>query len=180
MVSGMRVYAYALFLFVLAAVLLEDAAGQANYRLGPGDVVRIEVFGEEDLQKEATINEVGQVSFPLIGNVLLEGMTVTESASFITEKLEGRFLVDPKVTVSVQKYREFFVSGEVEDPGGYSFQPGLTVRSAISFAGGFKERASKKKIYVIRESDESSTPRKVKLDDRIGPGDVVFVEQSFF
>ena len=159
------------------------AAAQSNtvdYHLGPGDVVRIEVFGESDLQKEVPISEIGVVSFPLIGEVRLGGLTVSKSAELIALKLDGRFLVNPRVTITIIQYRKFFVSGEVRSPGGYPFQPGLTVRSAISFAGGLKERASKRKIYVIREKDLSKIPVSVHMKDPVGPGDIVLVEQALF
>lgn len=170
----------ATFALLTGLASLAEATLPTNYLLGSGDVVRIEVFGEDELKKEATVSEIGRVSFPLIGAVEIGGLTVSEVAELIASRLDGRFLVDPKVTVNIVRYRQFFVSGEVVNPGGYLFQPGLTVRSAISFAGGLSERASKKKIYVISESDASRTPRKVDMEDLVGPGDIVLVEESLF
>ena len=60
------------------------------------------------------------------------------------------------------------------------FQPGLTVRKAVSLAGGFKERASKEKIFVIREEDKTQTPVKVDQSALVHPGDIITVEESFF
>ena len=70
------------------------------------------------------------------------------------------------------------MNGEVVKPGHFPFQPGITVRKAISIAGGFKERASKEKIFIIRDDSKSDEPEKVILDEVIKPGDVVTVEES--
>ena len=68
----------------------------------------------------------------------------------------------------------------VEKPGGYPFAPGLTVRKAISIAGGFKERASREKINIIRDDDATQTPRRVDLNAPVRPGDILTIEESFF
>jgi polysaccharide export outer membrane protein len=68
----------------------------------------------------------------------------------------------------------------VEKSGGYPFSPGLTVRKAITLAGGFKERASREKINIIRDDDPKQTPRKVDLNTTVLPGDIVTIEESFF
>ena len=98
---------------------------------------------------------------------------------YITKGL-GRYLLNPQVTVAIDEYRNFFVNGMVERPGGYPFSPGLTVRKAITLAGGFKERASRDKINVIRDDDPKQTARRVDLNAPILPGDILTVEESFF
>jgi polysaccharide export outer membrane protein len=82
--------------------------------------------------------------------------------------------------VQINEYRNFFINGQVEKPGGYQYIPGLTVRKAVSLAGGFRERASKEKIFVIREDDPTQTPRRVDQNAAIHPGDIITVEESFF
>jgi protein involved in polysaccharide export with SLBB domain len=72
------------------------------------------------------------------------------------------------------------VNGMVEKPGGYPFSPGLTVRKAISIAGGFRERAAREKINIIRDDDPTQTARKVDLNAAVRPGDILTVEESFF
>ena len=78
------------------------------------------------------------------------------------------------------EYRPFFVSGEVKSPGSHAYQPGIKLRQAISLAGGFTERASKAKIYVVHENDPSQERVKIDLNYRVRPGDTITVEQSFF
>lgn len=153
----------------------------SSYKLGAGDTVTIRVLGEEDLKREKVrLSDAGTISFPILGEIKVKGMTVGGLEEYITKGLKGRYLLDPQVTVSIDEYRNFFVNGEVDKPGGYPFAPGLTVRKAISLAGGFKERAVRDKVTIIRDEDSTQTPKKVDLNALVMPGDIITVEQSFF
>lgn len=153
----------------------------SSYKLSAGDVISIRVFGEDDFTKEKIrLNDAGTVSFPAIGEIKVFGKTIGDLEAIITAGLKGRILVNPRVSVQIEEYRPFYMNGMVDKPGGYPFQPGLTIRKAASLAGGFKERASLSKIYIIRENDASQTPQKVDLNSIVGPGDIVTVEESFF
>lgn len=151
------------------------------YKLGVGDVISVQVIGEDDLKREKIrLSDAGTLSFPYLGEIRVRGMTVGALEDFITKGLKGRYLLNPQVTVTIHEYRNFFVNGQVDKPGGYPFVPGLTVRKAISMAGGFKERASKEKINVIREDDVKGMPQRVPLEAPVQPGDIITVEESFF
>ena len=172
----------------LFAIFVAEAGG-SQYRLGAGDMIEISVYDEPDLSLEVRIGLSGKISFPLLGDVEVAGFSPKEVEQHLLERLKGPYLVDPSVTVAIVEYRPFYVTGEVEKPGSYAFHPGLTVDKAISVAGGFTERASKSKIYVIHdgtersgagELDGASEREKVKLYDVVQPGDVITVEQSFF
>lgn len=153
----------------------------SSYRLGSGDLITIRVLGEEDLKREKVrLSDAGTLSFPVLGEIRVKGMTVGGLEELITKGLKGRYLLDPQVTVTIEEYRNFFVNGEVEKPGGYPFSPGLTVRKAISIAGGFKERAARDKMSIIRDDDPSQTPKRVDLNAPVLPGDILTVEASFF
>lgn len=157
------------------------SSAYSSYRLGAGDVVNIRVFGEDDLSKEKIrLTDAGTVPYPVLGELRVLGMTVGDLERLITDGLKGRYLVNPRVSVQIDEYRPFYVNGMVEKPGGYPYQPGLTVRKAASLAGGFKERASSSKMYVIREGDKTQTPVKVDLNTLVGPGDILTIEESFF
>ncbi len=154
---------------------------QSSYRLSAGDVVSIRVFGEDDMTLERVrLTDGGSISYPLLGELKILGMTVPEVEKLVTDKLRGRFLVNPKVAVQINEYRSFFVNGQVERPGGYPFLPGLSVRKAVALAGGLKERASKSKMYVIRENDPSRVAKKVDMDSLLSPGDILTIEESLF
>ncbi|MBL1262358.1 polysaccharide biosynthesis/export family protein [Methylomicrobium sp. RS1] len=152
----------------------------SNYELGAGDKIMITVFREPDLTLEAKLTDAGTIIFPFLGEMNVKGLTVGRLKDKITQSLSGRYLKDPRVTVSVLEYREFFVNGEVNRPGAFPYLPGLTVQKAISIAGGFTERASQSSVLLEREKDVARQGIEVELDAPIAPGDVVIVEESFF
>lgn len=157
------------------------AEGDSTYKLASGDIIRISVFGEPDLSfDEIRLNDAGTFSYPFLGDVRAGGKTAAEIERTLTERLKGNYLVDPRVSVSILKYREFFISGEVKTPGGYAFQPGLTLRRAIALAGGLTERASTSRITIIRDQDPQRRPEQATLDTQILPGDTINIDQGFF
>jgi polysaccharide biosynthesis/export protein VpsN len=171
----------ALLSLLHAAAIAQGANTLSSYKLGSGDMISIRVLGEDDLKREKLrLSDAGTVSFPILGEIRVRGMTVGALEDFITKGLKGRYLLDPKVTVSIEEYRNFFVNGLVEKPGGYQFVPGLTVRKAVSIAGGFKERAARDKINIIRDDDPTQTARRVDLNSPVMPGDILTIEESFF
>ncbi len=158
-----------------------------GYKLGAGDVINISVYDEKDLSLEVRIGLSGQISYPLLGDVAVSGLSPKQLEVKLVSGLKGPYLIDPSVTVSIVEYRPFYVIGEVKKPGGYPFHPGLTVDKAISISGGFTERASKSNIFVVHDDSKNQSKRSededkeaVKLFDVIQPGDVITVEQSFF
>lgn len=173
------------FLLAVAAFFCSPAFPQStelsSYKLGSGDMISVRVLGEDDLKREKVrLSDAGTLSFPVLGEIRVKGMTVGALEDYITKGLKGRYLLNPQVTVAIEEYRNFFVNGMVEKPGGYPFSPGLTVRKAISIAGGFKERASREKLNIIRDDDAKQTPRKVDLNTPVLPGDILTIEESFF
>jgi len=152
-----------------------------NYTLNAGDSVRIYVYGEEDLSFDTLlIGQNGRISYPFLGELAVTGKTASQLQAEITAGLTPDYLVDPRISVSVVKYRPFFVNGEVKQPGGVDFQPGLTLRKAVSLAGGFTERANKKGALVISDSDPNRKEREVDLDYNVQPGDIITVRDTFF
>ena len=167
-------------LIIVYSLIGEAAESLSDYRLGSGDRIQIQVFDEPDLSFEVMLSDAGTISYPFLGEVRVLGNTVGQLGVQITEGLRGDYLVDPKVNISVVEYRPFYVNGEVESPGGYPYQPGLTLRKAIALAGGFTERASRTKIFVLSENGLGGKQRQIRIDEILGPGDIVTVEQSFF
>lgn len=173
-------------LWVLSLFAVAQQRGEVDrllstYKLGAGDVVSIRVLGEDDLKREKIrLSDAGTISFPIIGEIRVLGKRVVELETLIADGLRGKYLLNPVVSVTIEEYRPIFVNGQVEKSGAYPFQPGLTIRKAVSLAGGFKERASKEKIFVIREDDKSQTPVKVDQSALVYPGDIITVEESFF
>jgi polysaccharide export outer membrane protein len=152
-----------------------------EYRLNTGDVVSVRVYGgEEEIRVERIrLSGSGTLVLPF-GDFQAQGKTTREIETAVTDSVKGRLLRNPRVSVNIDEYRPFFVDGQVGRPGAYPYQPGLTVRKAITIAGGMRERASLKKIFLVREGDKTSTPLNVDLNVPVGPGDTINVEESFF
>ena len=176
---------FAVLLVLMLALFARAGSGAdsslSSYRLGSGDVITIRVLGEDDLRRERVrLSDAGTISFPMLGELKAIGTTVGDLEAAITKGLKGRYLVNPSVTVTIEEYRPFFVNGQVHKPGGYAFIPGLTVGKAVALAGGFRERASMDKIFVVREGDAKQMKHKVNVASPVQPGDIVTVEESFF
>lgn len=166
-----------LLLSLLASHIL--AQEPAGYTLALGDVVSIHVFDEADLSFERVpITDAGTIVLPFVGAISARGRTTAQVQQAIIDGLKPDYLIDPKVTVSIVEYRPFFLTGEVEKPGSNAYQPGLTLRQALTIAGGMTERASTSRISVITEG--SSSPERIGMDYLIKPGDTITVEESFF
>lgn len=166
---------------VSVVVSVCSAQELADYKLGTGDTISIQVHGEEDLSFETRIGGDGTIRYPFLGDIKVTGRTVAQVRWLIADGLKGDYLDDPSVNVSVIEYRPFFILGEVKKPQHYAYQPGLTVRQAIAIAGGMTERASDEKIELKRfVNGELTVIQKVQLDMAIEPGDTITIAQSFF
>jgi polysaccharide export outer membrane protein len=151
------------------------------YRLGPGDQLRIITFGEDPLTGPFSVDDSGSVAMPLIGVVPADGLTPGELAGEIAQKLRDQHLLaDPNVTISVTKYRPIYILGEVAKPGEYPFEPGMTLLSAVSVAGGFTYRGIQNYASVVRITDEKADESKITRQTLIKPGDVITVFERHF
>ena len=106
----------------------EGNLSMSQYQLGSGDRVKISVFGQDDLSMEVRLPDVGTINYPFLGEIKLVGLTADEVEKKIYDGLLGDYLVNPSVSVAIVEYRPFFIDGEVKRPGGYPYQPGLSVR----------------------------------------------------
>lgn len=173
-----RVAFMATLLLFCSAVSAESST-LSDYRLGSGDLLSIQVFGEEDLSMEIRLSDAGTIAYPFLGELRVLNMTIGNLGKMIEQGLGDGYLLDPHVSITVVEYRQFFINGEVQEPGGYPYQPGLTLQKAVALAGGFTERASKSKLFVSHDG-ETTDPRLVQLNTLIKPGDIITIEQSFF
>jgi protein involved in polysaccharide export with SLBB domain len=152
-----------------------------EYNLGPGDKVRITVFGEETLSGEFIVANNGSVAMPLIGEVQAGGLTPTAFQATVQQRLEASGMVrSPRVSADVTAYRPFYILGEVTTPGQYPYAIGMTVTKAVATAGGFTYRANNRIVYVTREGSGREVPVSVTAATWIGPGDTIRVSERSF
>lgn len=142
----------------------------ASYHLNPQDALRIFVWGEEELQREAAVQPDGSISFPLVGQVAAAGRTVDEVQAEIAERLD-RFIPDAVVTVELLQASgsKIYVMGEVNHPGEYPLTGPLSIVQAISRAGGFTNYAATGRIRILRRGEGEGTAMTVDYD-RIASG----------
>lgn len=186
-----------LFATVLFLSILAGGLGSAEeYRLGPGDVLSISIWGLEDVSNPqmanvASISSVspvpkldaaavngfairpdGCLSFPLVGQVKAAGMTVNEFTQLLTQSLK-EYLNDPKVTVNLAKFRttRVYVLGEVIRPGMYELDKQHNLLDAVGIAGGYTQYAAKKSVFVLR-GGKAEEPLKINLLRLLKTGDM--------
>ncbi|MHB8624141.1 MAG: polysaccharide biosynthesis/export family protein [Sulfuricaulis sp.] len=125
-----------------------------TYQIQPGDILNIDVWKEQDLQREVTVRPDGGLNFPLVGDIDTAGKTTTELQKEITTKLV-KFVPDPVVTVSVKQSlgNMIYVAGKVNKPGNFVANRDTDVMQALSMAGGLTPYASENKIKILRRDE---------------------------
>lgn len=159
----------------------------ADYKIGPQDVIRIDVWKEPDISRTIPVRPDGKISLPLLNDVQAAGLTGMQLAGSLRESL-SKYLTSPQVTVTVQEInsRRVYITGEVTRAGALPLLPGMTVLQALSSAGGFTQFAKLKNIYVLRTEDGKQVKHpfnykevvKGNLADQnilLQPGDVIVV-----
>lgn len=169
----------AIFMQLLAFMPITAHAETQSYRLGAGDTIVIKVYGEEALTLETQITNSGNINYPFLGSLKLNGLTIKQVEKLVYDGLKGDYFIEPNVFVGMVEYRPFYIHGEVKQPGGYPYQPGMTVNQAIALAGGFTERASQEKIDISREGSKVDSERG-NINSVIQAGDTIIIEQRFF
>jgi len=157
----------------MSATYLVDTKGP--YTLDTGDVVRVMVYGDADLTQSYAVDDAGAVALPLVGPIQVRGTTTKVAAARIAAALSNGFMRDPNVAVEVATYRPFFIQGEVATPGQFTYVYGMTVRAAISTAGGFTDTADRSQALVYRRQGSEMAKGTVDLDFPIYPGDTVVI-----
>jgi polysaccharide biosynthesis/export protein len=162
-------------------------AADASYKIGPQDVLRIDVWKEGEISRSVPVRPDGKISLPLLNDVQAAGLTAMELANNITEGLK-KFITSPQVTVSVTEInsRRVYVTGEVTRPGAFPLLPNMTVLQAVTSGGGFTQFARTKNIYVLRNEGGKQTKYPFNYNDvvkgkrpeeniTLQPGDTIVV-----
>lgn len=180
--------ATAIFLALISVQAIPQAIAQApgDYVLGPGDVLELAVFGEPDLSRAATVRSDGRVTIPLLGELIVAGLTTHQLTQLVRDGLR-LYIKNPIVSVTLTTARPSFIyliGAGVGRPGPYQMQAGWTVLDAITTAGGLTPRAAPKKAALVRRGLPAPVP--LNLDQLLQggqstanlplePGDVILV-----
>jgi len=168
----------------------ESTIGQ-DMIIKKGDEISITVWRHNDLTQKVVVDDAGNITYPLLGELKVEGLTVAELKEYLTYLLGKDYIVDPFVTVTVEKSKEekqFYVYGEVRQPGAYKMEARLTVLKAITLAGGLTDYASHI-VYIKRKINGkekrirvniNNVIRNVEVDVPICPEDIVVVTRRVF
>jgi polysaccharide export outer membrane protein len=164
-----------------------SAGEDPAYRIGPQDVLKIDVWKEEQLSRTVPVRPDGKITLPLLNDVQAVGLAPMELARIISDQLK-KYINDPQVTVSVTEInsRRIYVNGEVTKSGAYALLPHMTVLQALSSSGGFTQFARVKNIYVLRTENGKQTKMPFNYKEAISgknaaqnielqPGDVIVV-----
>jgi polysaccharide export outer membrane protein len=162
-------------------------ATDPDYKIGPMDVLRIDVWKETDISRLVPVRPDGKISLPLLNDIQAAGLTTMQLSAVIANGLK-EYITNPQVTVSLSEInsRRVYVTGEVTHPGTLPLLPNMTVLQALSSTGGFTQFAKLKGIYVLRTENGKKMKypfsykdvvagRKQEQDVELQPGDVIVV-----
>jgi polysaccharide export outer membrane protein len=152
-----------------------------EYRVAPGDKLRVVVLSDTELSGEYEVDSVGAISPRLAGRTQVVGMTTPE----IEDTLRNRYKADgvlltPRLSVELMTRRPFYVVGEVTRPGAFAFVSGINVVQAVAIAGGYTRRASKTRMTIQRFNTTMGSEETVTEDSPVGPGDIIRVPERWF
>lgn len=159
--------------------------------LGSGDVFEVKVYDEGDLSGVYRVSSRGTINFPLVGRLILDGLTSSDAADLIQQRLAEKYIKDPNVNVFIREYHSKKVSifGEVNKPGTFNYEERMTIIQAISMAGGFTKMASKDGANITRivDGEEKRYPVPVKSIAQgeaknfyLEPGDIIYIPETIW
>ena len=183
-----------LLLFSISVVAVAYSEKE-EYKLQPTDIISITVRGQSDLATKTRVTSEGYISFPLLGKVQVQGLSLSEVEQKLKALLEKDYLVSAEVLIFIEGYhaKQVSVIGEVKTPGKYDM-PGekdMSLMQAIAMAGGFTKHADitktkimrmengAKKMIIINAKDITEKGQKDK-DVALHPEDMIVVPESFF
>jgi polysaccharide biosynthesis/export protein len=163
------------------------AADDPTYKIGAEDILKIDVWREDQLTRTVPVRPDGKITLPLLNDVRASGLTPMELAGSIRDELKN-YVNNPQVTVSVMEInsRRIYVTGEVAKSGAFGMTPHMTALQAISSTGGFTQFAKPKNIYIRRKEHgqevklpfnyrEAVKGRNPEQNIELQPGDVIVV-----
>jgi len=151
------------------------AAVPADYRIGPGDTLRVYVFQNDELSVTVPVRPDGKISTPLVEDMVAVGKTPSQLARDV-EKSLAEYVKTPKVNVvvmiAVSVFSQVKVIGQVKTPQALPYRDGMTVLDAVLAVGGLGQFAAGNRAHIVRTENGKQTEIKVKLDGLVNNGDM--------
>ena len=202
-ISALKSYTLAACLLALVSSisLAQSQEGDANYILTAGDIIAVQVFGQDDLETVQEISNKGTINLGLIGAIQIDRMTLGAAEDKIRSAyIDQQFLRDPQVIIGVREYSPKIVSvlGQVNAPGSVKFDKdsnSMSLARVISLVGGFRGIAKKDAIRVVRKDSigkeetiivdmsdigESRRSQSEDVGFMVLPDDVIYVPERIF
>jgi polysaccharide export outer membrane protein len=150
------------------------SASLGDYRIGPEDLLEVQVFGVEQLARTVRVNSFGMISLPLIGAIPLGGMTAQEAEKLIARKLAENYLQDPQVSVFIKEYtnQRVTIEGAVTKPGIYPLRGQTTLLRTLAIAGGQGSLSDMSNVMVFRADASGRRDSQVYDVERIRRGEI--------
>jgi protein involved in polysaccharide export with SLBB domain len=181
-------------LTLAASMLLPAGLARADYAVGVGDVLEINVLRPEPMIVNVTVAPDGNITFPYIGNVSVRGMGLGAMQEEIQSRLADGYLKYPVLTVYLKevKSQKYTVAGQVNKPGSYPLEDGMTVMTAISVAEGFAKYGNSSRVKLLRKKENSNGYDTIHVnvknaqngggadDPELKSGDMIVVSEGLF
>lgn len=173
-----------------AAKLTASATpGNSGYRIGPLDILDVQVFKVPDLTKSVQVAEDGTITYPLVGEITVAGKTARQLEHELTQKLGGKYLRDPHITVLVKEYnsQRVTVEGGVKNTGVYALKGTTRLTEVLAMAGDVDSSVASGDIVIFRTIDGRRSAARFDFDEirsgkvpdpEVQPGDVIVADTS--
>jgi protein involved in polysaccharide export with SLBB domain len=168
------------------ATIQQPSQGTQNLRLGdyrvaPGDRLRVVVLSDAELSGEYEVDSVGMIAPRMAGRVAVLGMSTAEIETMLADRYRsGGYLRTPRLSVDLVSRRPFYILGEVSRPGSFPYVSGINIVQAVAIAGGYTRRAAKTRVTIQRFNATLGQEETVNEDTPVGPGDVIRVPERWF
>ncbi len=157
-----------------------DKRALAPHRFQVGEKLRVTVYSEASLSGDYQIEPSGMITLPLIGPEKALGLTPDELSSNLSKEYSNQYLKEPRITVSILEFRPFYVVGEVEKPGSYPYQSGLSLKNILAIAGGTTFRANTSYVLIQHAGENEVKSYEVGITPiPILPGDLIEVPRRY-
>ena len=144
-----------------------------EYRLAPGDRLRLDVYREEAFSGEHVIDDQGMISLPEVGDVRAAGKTLGQLRAELTATLRQGYVRNARISLDMASYRSIYILGEVTKPGEYAFSAGMSVYALVAKAGGFTYRANEHVAWIRHADEASEKAYELTSGASVLPGDTV-------